>query len=244
LRTPLNSIIGFTGIILQGIVGEITEEQRKQLKMVQNSARHLLDLINDIIDLSKIEAGKVELSFKELDLSAVVQEVVNTALPALSEKGLEVFLVVPGRLVAKSDERRVKQVLMNLLSNAVKFTDQGFVRITARVTRDEGRQTKDEGRGKRSSVVLANGESDRLSSIVISVEDTGIGIKEEDMDKLFRVFSRISVEGRARQEGTGLGLYLSKKIANLLGGDIAVESEFGKGSTFIFVLPLGEDEAR
>jgi len=240
LRTPLNSIIGFTGIILQGIVGEITEEQRKQLKMVQNSARHLLALINDIIDLSKIEAGKVELSFKELDLSALMQEMVNTALPALSEKGLEVFLEVPGRLVAKSDERRVKQVLMNLLSNGVKFTDQGFVRITAQVTRDEGRQTRDEG----SSVVLANGESDRLSSIVISVEDTGIGIKEEDMDKLFKVFSRISTEGRARQEGTGLGLYLSKKIADLLGGEIGVKSEFGKGSTFIFVLPLGEDEAR
>jgi signal transduction histidine kinase len=210
LRTPLNSIIGFTGIMLQGMAGEITGEQRKQLTMVKNSAHHLLALINDIIDVSKIEAGKVELAIEEFDLSALAQEVRDSFTVAAEEKGLKLSLDMPERLIIESDKRRVKQVLMNLVGNAVKFTDRGEIEIEV---------AKREGRAE------------------VSVRDTGIGIREEDMGKLFKPFSQIPVEGAPR-EGTGLGLYLSRRIANLLGGETEAESEFGKGSKFTFTVPI------
>ncbi len=212
LRTPLNSIIGFTGIILQGMSGEVNEEQRKQLTMVKNSASHLLSLINDVLDISRIEAGKVELTVEEFSLNDVVREVVETLSSAASEKGLELLTEVPEGITLSSDRRRIKQVLMNLASNAVKFTDQGSVKIAARVPGD--------------------------GNLEIRVVDTGIGIKQEDMDKLFQPFQRIDVSLTERYEGTGLGLYLSKKLLALLGGDIWAESEYGRGSEFAFTIPL------
>ncbi len=211
LRTPLNSIIGFTGIILMGMAGEIAEEQRKQLTMVKNSANHLLALINDVIDVSKIEAGKVELAIGEFDLSALVREVEESFKTNAAEKGLKLLLKMPEKLVIKSDERRTKQVIMNFVSNAVKFTDKGEIEIKA---------AKKDGRAE------------------ILVRDTGIGIRKKDLKKLFKAFSRIQVEGTPMREGTGLGLYLSKRIADLLGGNIQTKSEFGKGSVFTFRLPL------
>ncbi len=216
LRTPLNSIIGLTGIILQGISGDITEVQGKELTMVKNSANHLLALINDVIDVSKIEAEQVELAIKELDLADLIQEVKDSFKVASDKKGIKLSIETPERLIIKSDERRTKQVVMNLVSNAIKFTDKGKIAIKS--------AKKDEG-------------------VEILVADTGIGIKEEDIKMLFKQFSRIHVEGRTRVEGTGLGLYLSKKIADLLGGEISVESEFGKGSKFTFILPLKYKEA-
>ena len=217
LRTPLNSIIGFTGIILQGMSGELNEEQRKQLTMVKNSANHLLALINDIIDVSKIEAGKVELRIEEFDLSALVQDVENSFRVAAEKKGLKMSLEMPKTLTIKSDERRTKQVLVNLVGNAVKFTDRGEIEIKV-------------------------AEKDR--KVEVSVRDTGIGMRKEDMDRLFKAFSQVSSEDRLRQEGTGLGLYLSKKIVDLLGGEIKAESEFGKGSVFTFTLPLKYEGAK
>jgi len=211
LRTPLNSIIGLTGIILQGISGKITEVQRKELMMVKNSANHLLVLINDIIDVSKIEAGKVELVIEELDLSELIQEVSNSFKIAVDKKGLKLSLETPERLIIKSDKRRAKQVIINLMSNAVKYMDKGEIEIKA--------AKKDE-------------------CVEVSVADTGIGIKKENIKMLFKQFSRIHVAGMTRVEGTGLGLYISKKIADLLGGEIEAKSEFGKGSKFTFTLPL------
>ena len=210
LRTPLNSIIGFTGILLMGATGKITEEQSKQLTMVKNSANHLLALINDIIDVSKIEADQVELRIEEFDLLTIVQEVKDSFTVDVDKKGLKMSLNMPEKLVIKSDERRVKQIMVNLAGNAVKFTDEGEVEMIA--------LKKD-------------------SRIEISVRDTGIGMKKEDLDRLFKAFSRITVEGRTI-EGTGLGLYLTKKMAKLLGGEISAESEFGKGSKFTFTLPV------
>jgi len=212
LRTPLNSIIGFIGIILQGMAGEINEEQRKQLTMAKNSASHLLSLINDILDISKIEAGKVELSLGEFSLDDVVREVVEILSPMANEKGLELTKEVPEGITLFSDRRRMKQVLMNLASNAVKFTDQGSVKIAARVPGDD--------------------------NLEVRVIDTGAGIKEEDIDKLFQPFQQIDVSLTKKHEGTGLGLYLAKKLADLLGGDISAESEYGKGSEFTFIVPL------
>ncbi len=178
LRTPLNSIIGFTGIILQGMVREVNEEQSKQLTMVKNSASHLLSLINDLLDISKIEAGKVELSLEEFSLDGVVREVAESLSPTATEKGLELITEVPEGITLFSDRKRAKQVLMNLGGNAVKFTDQGSVKITARVPGDD--------------------------NLEIRVIDTGIGIKKEDMDKLFQ---QIDVSLTKKHEGTGLGLH-------------------------------------
>ena len=215
LRTPLNSIIGFTGIILQGVTGDINEEQKKQLTMVKNSANHLLELINDIIDLSKIEAGMIELFIDKFDLSSLMKEVNDSFKVAAAEKDLNLTFKMPKRLSIKSSKRRTKKILENLVNNAIKFTDRGEIEI--KVVKED-------------------------RSVEISVRDTGIGIKKEDMDKLFKAFSQIRDEGRQFQEGTGLGLYLSKKLTDLLGGEIRAESEFGKGSEFTFTLPLESKE--
>ncbi len=217
LRTPLNSIIGFTGIILQGISGKITEDQRKELTMVKNSADHLLALINDVIDVSKIETDRVELFIEEFNFADLMQGVKESFKVAADEKNLKLSLKMPERLLIKGDERRTKQVIMNLVSNAVKFTDRGEIEIEVK--------KKDE-------------------EVKVSVTDTGIGIKKENMEKLFKQFSRIYAEGRSVTEGTGLGLYLSKKIADLLGGQIKAESEFGKGSMFTFTFPLKYREVK
>ena len=211
LRTPLNSIIGFTGIVLMGMAGELSGEQRKQLTMVKSSANHLLALVNDIIDLSKIEAGKVELIIEQFDLLTVVREVKDSFKVAVDEKSIRLPLMTPKEVLVKSDERRVKQIIVNLVGNAVKFTDEGEVGI---------------------EVANKNG------MVEVSVRDTGPGIRKEDIDRLFKTFSRIHAEGEEHKEGTGLGLHLSRKIADLLGGEISAVSEFGKGSKFTLSLPL------
>ena len=212
LRTPLNSIIGFTGVILRGMSGEVNERQREQLTVVKKNANHLLSLINDILDISKIEAGKVDLSLEEFSLDDVAGEVVETLSPTANEKGLELLTEVPEGITLFSDKRRVKQVLVNLVSNAVKFTDQGSVKITTRVPEDD--------------------------DLEIRVIDMGIGIKTEDMKKLFLPFQQIDVSLMKKHEGTGLGLHLAKRLATLLGGDISAKSEYGTGSEFTFTLPL------
>jgi signal transduction histidine kinase len=211
LRTPLNSIVGFTGILLMGMVGELNEEQKKQLTMVKTSAGHLLSLINDVIDVSKIEAEKIRLTIEEFDLSRVVKEVKDSFAGAAEEKALKLSAEMPNKAPVKSDERRIKQIIINLVGNAVKFSDKGGIRI---------------------KVIRSGGKAE------VSVKDTGVGIKNEDMGRLFRQFSRILVEGQPLQEGTGLGLYLSQKLALVLGGEIKAESEFGKGSEFTLTLPL------
>jgi signal transduction histidine kinase len=212
LRTPLNSIIGFTGIMLQGMAGGLNDEQQKQLTIVKSSASHLLGLINDVLDISKIEAGRIELSLEEFKIADMMKDVVQTFSQMVSEKGLKLVTEVPENLVLFSDKRRVKQVFMNLVSNAVKFTDQGTVKIAARVL---------------------NG-----GKLELCVSDTGIGIKEEDMSRLFEPFQQVDISLRKRHEGTGLGLYLTRKLADLLGGDVSAKSRYGQGSEFTFTIPL------
>jgi len=216
LRTPLSLIIGFTDIILQEISGEINQEQRRQFTLVKKNANHLLSLINDILDVNKIETGKVEMIIEEFDLSALSQEIKDNFRIAADKKELELSFKIPPTLLIESDRRRTKQILVNLLSNALKFTDRGEIKIKI--------ATKDK-------------------MVEMSVQDSGSGIKKEDMDKLFNAFSQIPNPGKI-EEGTGLGLYLSKKNANLLGGDILVESELGKGSVFTLTLPLKYKEAK
>ena len=237
LRTPLNSIIGFTGIILQGMAGPLNEEQQKQLEIVKNSARHLLALINDVIDLSKIEAGKVEIITEEFDAARAVSEVYDSFKAAADQKNVSLTLTIPDKLIINSDKRRVQQVVMNLVSNAVKFTDKGSVNIEARIE-EEGQNAEGQTAREKEPIIHTPRHLPRDSGFVeIIVRDTGVGIQESDRDKLFKAFSRIRLEGAPKEEGTGLGLYLSKKIAYLIGGEIEVESEFGKGSVFRLLLP-------
>ncbi|MGC9384411.1 MAG: ATP-binding protein [Kosmotogaceae bacterium] len=217
LRTPLNSIIGFTGILLQGISGELQPEQEKQLSMVRNSANHLLDLINDVLDVSKIEAGRLDFSLEKIKLNEVIDEVIETSSYMANKKNLELNKEVYNDIEIWSDKRRVKQILMNLVSNAIKFTDKGKVKIKASL---EG------------------------ETVQIEVIDTGIGIKKEDIKLLFQPFQQVDMSRTKKHEGTGLGLHLSKKLANLLGGDITVNSEYGKGSKFILTVPLKSSEQK
>lgn len=211
LRTPLDSIIGFTGVLLQRSAGELNDEQERQLKIVQKSAKHLLDLINDIIDISKIEVGEMRIFLEDFDLSELLREVIESIRVEAEKKYLRIIENIEKEIVIKSDRRRVKQIFNNFLSNAVKFTDKGEIGVELYC---------------------------REKTAEVTVRDTGPGIMKEDMDKLFEPFNKILIKGRPQKEGTGLGLYISKKIAKMLGGDIFAESEFGKGSKFTLTLPL------
>ncbi len=212
LRTPLNSIIGFTGILLQELAGPLHDEQKKQLSMVQTSARHLLALINDVLDISKIEAGQMKVETAPFSLPDLIIEISGVARPLAEKKGLALQVKVAADVgILRSDRRRVGQILMNLLSNAVKFTSSGRVRVDCRLNGDW---------------------------VVVSVADTGIGMKKEDVAKLFVPFQQVDSGLTRNYEGTGLGLSISKRLVTLLGGDISVESEPGRGSTFAFRLPI------
>ena len=215
LRTPLNSIIGFTGVLRQQIPGPLNEEQIKQLGMVANSARHLLHLVDEILDLSRIEAGRVEVHPEWLDLHELTADALRSLAPAAQRKSLALVNDVPSDLKIHSDRKLVLQVLLNLLSNAVKFTSAGQVKAA----------------GSRMG--------DRAE---IAISDTGIGIKAEQLPMLFEAFRQLEGSSRKRYEGTGLGLHLSRRLLELLGGSIRVRSEYGKGSEFTFSLPIERHE--
>jgi len=213
LRTPLNSIIGFTGIMLQGLAGKLNEEQQKQMSMVQGSARHLLALINDILDISKIEAGELALSVASFDVRASIEKIYSMIIPLAEKKGLKMQIDLQNNLGnVKTDQRRLEQVILNLLNNAVKFTESGSVLLTGNLEND--------------------------NTIILSVSDTGIGIKKEKIPDIFRPFHQIDSGLSRKHEGTGLGLSICKKLLDAMGGSISVESEEGKGSTFIISIPV------
>jgi protein-histidine pros-kinase len=215
LRTPLNAIIGFTGTLLMKLPGPLTADQEKQLKTIQGSARHLLSLINDILDLAKIEAGKVEISLEPVDCQEVIAEVVASLRPLAEVKGLQFEVLVPNRTVfALADRRAFSQILINLVNNAIKFTHQGLVRLELHKRSEKGR-----------------------TMTAISVVDTGVGIRSEDQAHLFNAFERGKTTAVRTNEGAGLGLHLSQKLAVLLDGYVEVQSEYGQGSTFTLLVP-------
>lgn len=212
LRTPLNSIIGFTGLLLQQLPGPLNAEQLKQLGMVKNSAQHLLSLISDVLDISKIEAGQLTVVAEPFNLMDTIKNVIQTVRPLADKKGLELVLELaddPGSITG--DQRRVEQVLLNLLSNAVKFTERGTVKVTS--VRED-------------------------NSWLTTVGDTGIGIKPDDLSALFRPFYQIDTGLSRKYEGTGLGLSICKRLVELMGGSIRVASTPGTGSSFSFTLPV------
>ncbi len=212
LRTPLNSIIGFTGIVLQGMAGPLNPEQTKQLGIVKTSARHLLDLINDVLDISKIEAGQLEIQCGDFSLPQAIEKALTAISSLADKKGIVLHSeIAPEVDKVFSDQRRTEQILLNLIGNAVKFTDAGSV--TVRCWRD--------GRW-----------------LVTAVADTGIGIAPEDLVSIFEPFRQADTGLARKREGTGLGLSICKRLVDHLGGSIAVESAPGKGSTFTVKLPL------
>ncbi len=219
LRTPLNAIIGFTGALLMKLPGPLNSDQDKQLRTIQNSAKHLLTLINDLLDLAKIGSGNVELNIEPLDCRDIIEDAVTTLKPMAEERGLHlVSKLTDKELIAQVDQRAFRQIIINLVNNAIKFTKQGGIYIE----------------GKNRSI---RGEK----MVEVKVVDTGIGIRTEDQERLFNPFTRLDVTVVKRPEGTGLGLHLSQKLAELLGGKISCSSEYGRGSAFTLRLK-GEEQ--
>jgi signal transduction histidine kinase len=212
LRTPMNAVLGYTRMLLMNVYGELPEKVRDVHGRIDKSGRHLLGLINDVLDFSKIEAGQLVLAINPYSIKDVIQAVVAGTQSLASEKNLALKTTVPADLPAGSgDERRITQVLLNLVGNAIKFTDSGEVRI---------------------DVAVENGD------LVVSVSDTGPGIPEMDRNKIFDEFRQAEGSITQKKGGTGLGLAIAKRIVELHGGKIWVESEVGKGSKFTFTLPM------
>jgi PAS domain S-box-containing protein len=225
LRTPLNSIIGFSGRVIKKAGDLLPKQQLKNLKTVLRNAHHLLGLINDLLDISKIEAGKMEVFLEEFRLNAIVSEVLELTRPLIGEKDLQLTADLPEKqLVLYSDKIKLKQILINLISNAVKFTDKGIIRVEAR---------------KVYSPV--DGDAffqPQMDYVSLSVADTGIGMSPDDLQYVFEAFRQVDESLTRKVGGTGLGLNITKKFAELLQGKIEVDSVKGKGTTFTLTIPV------
>ncbi len=214
LRTPLNGILGYTGILLMKIPGDLTSEQERQLNTIRDCGNHLLSLINDLLNLAKIESGKIELGKEAVDCKKLLNDICASLGSVATSKQLHLCGIVPAEeIVVMTSQRAVWQIVTNLAANAIKFTARGQVSLEV------------------CKVVTNNARR-----VEISVLDTGIGVRPSDQAKLFLAFSRID-ENVNGQEGTGLGLYISQKLAQLIGGEITLFSEYGKGSKFTLTLP-------
>jgi PAS domain S-box-containing protein len=218
LRTPLNAIIGYSEILEEDAIDIGQDHFVPDLHKIRNSGKHLLGLINDVLDLSKVEAGKMELHLESFDLTAMLKDVASTVYPLAEKNANDLVINCPNNLgIMHADLTKVRQSLFNLLSNAAKFTEKGQVRL------DVEKQTNDK---------------DSADWIVFSVRDTGIGMTPEQLHKLFQAFSQADASTTRKYGGTGLGLAITKRFSTLMGGDVTVESEFGKGTTFTLTLPL------
>ncbi len=212
LRTPLNSIIGFSDMLLSGLVGTMDVEQERQIGMINTSGKQLLELVNDVLDLSRIEAGQIRAETEEFELTPLLESVVESLRPAALGKGLELRVEVEdGPCVIATDRRKVRQILLNLVGNAVKFTDTGEVVLRAECTSRD--------------------------TVAFSVSDTGLGIVPSELGRIFDQFVQIAPPDEAKPSGTGLGLAISLRLARILGGDLTVTSSVGEGSVFTLTLP-------
>ncbi|MFZ3137430.1 MAG: HAMP domain-containing sensor histidine kinase [Thermodesulfovibrionales bacterium] len=224
LRTPMNTIIGYTEVLLDKIDGDVNEEQEKSLKKVKESAKHLLQLIDNILNISKIESAKMRLEIREVSIRPLIESLISEFQPLMQQKGLRLSLDLSEKYpVVYGDTDKIKQILINLLSNAVKFTGEGGITVTT--------GTSDMG--------IKKGEPPQFMEI--SVEDTGIGIEEDDLGKIFDKFVQIDFTLVRQYEGTGLGLTIAKGLVNLHKGAIWVTSKYGRGSRFCFTLPLKKE---
>ena len=212
LRTPLNAILGFTELIIDNIYGEVPNKIQEVLERVGKNGRHLLNLINDVLDLSKIEAGRLKLSISDYSIQSIIETVVTSVEALAIEKKLELSVSIGDDMAnGKGDEQRISQVILNLVGNAIKFTDQGTVRIETKIENQD---------------------------FIVSISDTGPGLSEEDQQIIFEEFRQADGSSTRKKGGTGLGLSISKKIIEMHKGNIGVQSTLGKGSTFWFSLPI------
>jgi signal transduction histidine kinase len=212
-RTPLNAILGYTSMLLQGVSGELSPHQKRSLTRVDSNAQHLLALINDILDISRIEAGKMPLTLTEFDLPGLIAEVMAEVEPIIARSRLAVTAELEKDLpVVRADRQKVKQIVINLLTNALKFTPHGSVRVVTTHRRER-------------------------DLIAIAVADTGIGIAEDDRERIFEDFRQADSSTTRAYGGAGLGLSICRRLAVMLDGQITVESRPGAGSTFTFVVP-------
>ena len=216
LRTPLNSIIGFADVLLEGIDGPLNERMNEDVTLIRDSGRHLRALIGEMLDMSKIEAGVMELYYEEVDIRALAQEIVaNTRTLAMGKK-LDVQLEIETGLdMIEADRTRLTQILLNLMGNAVKFTEQGSITLSL---------------------------EERNGRLLASVQDTGIGIRQEDIPAIFEQFRQVDGSLTRKAGGTGLGIPISRSLVELHGGEMWVESEPGSGSTFMFTIPVSKPE--
>ncbi|GAC1481641.1 MAG: hypothetical protein NVS1B4_26740 [Gemmatimonadaceae bacterium] len=223
LRTPLNAIVGYNALVIDGVYGPLDVGHRVAHERIHAAAEHLLALVDDVLDLAKIEVGRMEVSIEPVDLGALIESVATVVEPIAEAKGVRLDVVVgPGVMRVMSDPRHLRQILLNLASNAVKFTDRGSVSIVAR-----------------------RGEDDAVEAARITVQDTGSGIGAADLARIFEEFEQVRPAGRgdSMQRGVGLGLTLGRRLARLLGGDVQVESRIGEGSRFTLILPRREGPA-
>lgn len=224
LRTPLNSIIGYTDLLIDRVDGDISEEQENSLNKVHKNAKNLLKLINDVLDMSRIESGRVELDLRAVNLGEIIQETVSALEPLINNKGLIIDMDFDERLpLGYADPDRVRQVVTNLLDNAIKFTSEGRITVSARPSE----------RGTRRN------QPPRFVEVCIS--DTGIGIREEDLNKLFDKFRPLDISATSEYRGVGLGLSICKGLVEMQNGKIRVESTYGEGSRFCFILPVAAE---
>ena len=217
LRTPLNAVIGFSEVLLDRMFGELNERQAEYLEDILSSGKHLLELLSEILDLSKVEAGRMELEFSDFSVRQVIEHAIALVRERAASHGIALVVEIdPSVDVIESDELRFKQVVLNLLSNAVKFTPDGG-HVLVRSTRTERRLT-------------------------VTVTDDGIGIPAEDTERIFEAFHQ-GRRGAAHEEGTGLGLTLCRRIVTLMGGEMTLQTKVGVGSTFSFAIPIRENDA-
>ncbi len=217
LRTPLNSIIGFADVLLEGLDGELNERMEQDVKLIRNSGAHLRELIGDILDMSKIEAGRMELRYEMFDIRDLVNDIVATAMPLAQEKNLELFAQIADDVeMIEADRTRIRQIMWNITGNAIKFTEKGSVTLSL--------ETRD-------------------TSLLVGIHDTGIGIRPEDIPIVFEQFRQIDGSLNRRAGGTGLGMPITKNLVELHGGKIWIESGLGQGTTFWFTIPLAQELA-
>lgn len=227
LRTPLNSILGYLELLLEGIYGPIPEKQADRLEAVRRNSAHLLHLINDVLDLSKIEAGRTELEIEPIPLSKILDECVKAIEGQAVQKGLSIRRDYDDLPRVVGDVGRVRQVINNLLGNAVKFTDEGSVSVSARVIQ----------RGEEANCPIPDITT---PAVLVAVRDTGIGIAPQDHEIIFDEFRQVDSSTTRKYEGTGLGLAITRKLVEMMEGHIWVESELGQGSTFCVTLPVAD----
>ncbi|MDO8964453.1 MAG: ATP-binding protein [Coriobacteriia bacterium] len=212
LRTPLNAVIGFTGILIDGMAGPVSEEQGRQLGMVRRAGRQLLDIVNDVLDIARIESGKAAVSDEQVDLCAFGDSMLDTMRPYADDRSIELVVECETEVAVRTDPGKLAQITRNLISNAVKFTDPG---------------------GRVSVRIAVRGDV-----LEIAVVDTGIGMAPAELDRIFEPFSQIDTASRMKPQGTGLGLAVSRDLTELLDGHIGVESSLGAGSTFTVRIPV------